>query len=524
MSSYSASAASSASEIPGSVPLNDVDLIPLWDGLNYFEHQVVGIHWMLEKEKMGTQVAGRRLADAPTTVYGGLQCDEMGLGKTIQMVATMLNHPQPLTVLLCPLAMVETWTEVCQRTGFPVFHAFGGGWVRQAGAVRSEEWKVYVTNFEKLYTTPRLFRGLVANRVVLDEAHKIRNPDGQMAMYARRLRAPIRWAMTGTPLVNAWRDVVSLLAFVGVPVSPLWRWEARFLDHLPDLVLHRSLEALRHVLVNAPPEPVIEHRVLPFVTEQEREFYLAIQGMAMSEVRGYDLDRLSSQEAFLLLLRLRQISVHPQVYISAKRRETKKYVRPNWVGESTKLAAIRDILREDLGGGDTHKYIVFCQFREEMRLLRGYIATLGLIDRGAILEYDGEMTQDERAIVLRQSKEIVGPAVLLIQLQAGGVGLNLQEYDRIIFNSPWWTSALMDQAIARAVRMGQRRVVRVIHLQLEAEAEEESAICIDRLISGKAEEKREMLLQFFGMCVPLAEAEPGAEEETADASDEDEDE
>ena len=87
---------------------------------------------------------------------------------------------------------------------------------------------------------------------------------------------------------------------------------------------------------------------------------------------------------------------------------------------------------------------------------------------------------------------------MLIQLQAGGVGLNLQEYDRIIFVSPWWTSALTDQAIARAVRMGQTEVVKVYHLRLAAESD--TTINIDELINNKADEKRKMLETLFAMC------------------------
>jgi hypothetical protein len=108
------------------------------------------------------------------------------------------------------------------------------------------------------------------------------------------------------------------------------------------------------------------------------------------------------------------------------------------------------------------------------------------------------MTQKERAEVLAKSKETTETTVLLLQLQAGGVGLNLQEYDRIIFMSPWWTSALMDQAIARAVRMGQKEKVRVYHLRLAAE--HEAAINIDDLVNAKAEEKRKMLEKLFLMC------------------------
>jgi hypothetical protein len=108
------------------------------------------------------------------------------------------------------------------------------------------------------------------------------------------------------------------------------------------------------------------------------------------------------------------------------------------------------------------------------------------------------MNQAERTAVLATSKKTTETTVMLLQLQAGGVGLNLQEYDRIIFVSPWWTAALMDQAIARAVRMGQTEVVKVYHLQLAAE--KKATINIDIMINAKASEKRKMLENMFLMC------------------------
>ena len=110
------------------------------------------------------------------------------------------------------------------------------------------------------------------------------------------------------------------------------------------------------------------------------------------------------------------------------------------------------------------------------------------------------MNQAERQAVLKLSKATTETTVLLLQLQAGGVGLNLQEYDRIIFVSPWWTSALMDQAIARAVRMGQKEIVHVYHLRLLGESAAAAAVNIDELINAKAEEKRKMLEKLFTLC------------------------
>lgn len=464
---------------------------------------------MLEKEQTGTDVPHRR-GSATTTIYGGLQCDDMGLGKTMQIVATMVNHPLDATLLIAPVAMIQTWTEVCIRAGFLVF---------QVSPKESHYWEcvnsdesimdvrphfqndrpeVYITNYQKLYTQPGTFQ-LDWDRVVLDEAHTIRNPDGEMAYWARKLNAEIRWVVTGTPLVNSLRDVVSLLAFLGVPHSPLWRWEPHLARALPDLVLHRSLESLRSVLLDAPPHPMITELSLEFDTEREEEFYYGVQGSTQSMTKKYARDQLSMAEAFKMLLRLRQLSVHPQIYINAKRREDRSYERPNWCEPSTKMNAVAEIIRKDDGDDEVHRYILFCQFTEEMLLFREFLLAEQLVKEENILQYDGSLSQEERTTVLNYSKATTERTVLLLQIQAGGVGLNLQEYDRMIFVSPWWTAALRNQAIARAVRMGQKKVVHVYHLKLEIE-DDEDIIGIDQLVNGKAEEKQKMLDTLFEMC------------------------
>lgn len=460
---------------------------------------------MLDKEINGTSVPNRD-STMDVLIRGGFQCDDMGLGKTIQITSVIVNNVQPATLLIAPLAMIDTWSGVLQKAGCAVY---------EVNKNAANPWKlmndpntsiprhfiknrpsVYISNYEKLYHNPSLFKR-DWDRVVLDEAHKIRNGDGEVARYARKVKAPIRWVVTGTPLVNSLKDVVSLLAFIGVPYSPLWRWEPRYLRILPDIVIHRSLNELRKVIKDAPPIPEIHNEILPFTTKAEEEFYFGVQGATEGLMKKYSKDLLSSSEAFKLLLRLRQISVHPQVYINAKRREDIGYSRDDWINESTKLQKIKSIISQD-DNKRVHKYIIFCQFNDEMALIRQFLLNECIVNDENILLYNGSMTQSERAEVLAKSKETTDTTVLLLQLQAGGVGLNLQEYDRIIFVSPWWTSALMDQAIARAVRMGQKEVVKVYHLRLAAE--HDAAINIDEMINAKAEEKRKMLEKLFTLC------------------------
>ena len=456
------------------------ELVKLWTDFSYFPHQIDGIKWMLDKEMNGTSVPNRDSTEN-VLIRGGFQCDDMGLGKTIQIVSVIINNPLPNTLLIAPLAMIETWSTILKRAGCTVYEVSKAKWKCMNAKASCA---VYISNYEKLYHNPSIFKR-EWNRVVLDEAHKIRNGDGQVALYARTIIAPIRWAVTGTPLVNSLKDIVSLLAFIGVPYSRLWRWEPRYVHMLPNLLIHRSLDSLRKVIKGAPPLPEINVCNLTFTTKEEEEFYFGVQGKGTK----YASELLSSKEAFILLLRLRQISVHPQVYINAKRRENPNYKRDDWTNSSTKINKIKEIITSDIG---IHKYIIFCQFNDEMEIMKEHLRPIV----PTILEYSGSMTQKERTDVLATSKERTDTTVLLLQLQAGGVGLNLQEYDRIIFVSPWWTSALMDQAIARAVRMGQTEIVKVYHLGLVAE--NDNSINIDQFINAKADDKRKLLQKVFG--------------------------
>ena len=473
----------------------------LWRDFSYFPHQLDGIRWMLERERDGTSVGEGK------TVRGGFQCDDMGLGKTIQVAAVIVNHVQPHTLLFAPLAMLDTWTSVLQRAGCVVYQVGPSRlWERVPSTCgvpshwfRKERPSVFVTNYEKLYGQPSLFRDYVWNRIVLDEAHKIRNGKSRMSAAVRAIPAAYRWAVTGTPLVNSLKDVVALLAFLGVPCCKQFRWEPRFLQFLPSLLLHRSLDSLRSVIKGAPPVPVVHEVVLPFSSVEEEEFYLAVQGKVSESLAGKYRKDVPPAEMFKLLLRLRQISVHPQIYIDAVRREmgSEFYDRPDWVGSSTKLDALHRIFDQETDG-ETHKYIVFCQFHQEMDLIQQSILDRGVCDADHVLMYHGAMSQVERAQVLEKSKALGGRVVLLLQLQAGGVGLNLQEYDRVVFVSPWWTSAMMDQAVARAVRMGQTAVVHVYHLRLAAETD--GSLNIDTLIHDKANHKRLLLHRLLHIC------------------------
>ena len=75
---------------------------------------------MLNKETTGTMVPTRD-GKSEVLVRGGFQCDDMGLGKTIQIVGTMVNNIVKHTLLIAPLAMIETWSSICMKAGMLVY-------------------------------------------------------------------------------------------------------------------------------------------------------------------------------------------------------------------------------------------------------------------------------------------------------------------------------------------------------------------------------------------------------------------
>ena len=90
------------------------------------------------------------------------------------------------------------------------------------------------------------------------------------------------------------------------------------------------------------------------------------------------------------------------------------------------------------------------------------------------------MTAEQRHLIVEQTEKSVGAqpkgdkrhTVLLAQIHCAGTGLNLQFMDRVIFTTPWWTAALMDQAAGRVVRIGQSKKVVIHHLHFKEEAEQ----------------------------------------------------
>ena len=455
-----------------------------WPSAKYATHQEVGIRWMLEQESSG---------------QGGILGDEMGLGKTIQALALIVNGKPDNTLIVVPLAVRKQWQEAASRCKLNVYTA-DGDWTLH-GKMKPYK-NVFIGHYDRVVSSLGMFLNMGFDRIILDEAHRIRNAGTKVSLNIFRVakRVSKKWLLTATPIVNSLDDAVTYLKFLGFPIESSG-WHSSYEGYVRKVYLARTIgecEAPEGLCI--PAKPTQETLLLEFTNEDEKTLYEDIIGNLESKWRhaqslggkAYMLEKLS------ILLRLRQVSVNPQIYIKARQKEPFGWAGPEFHRASRKFDEISQLLLQSHIAQTHNRWIVFCQFKEEMELLSEFLKGQDYI--GSVLKYHGGMSLSEREQTIAESKirsSNFRQDVILVQLQAGGTGLNLQHYNRIIFNSPWWTSALMDQAVGRAVRMGQTDVVKIYWLKLRAE----TSLNIDEFVMEKADTKKEIASTFLSWSI-----------------------
>ena len=512
-------------------------LVPVWPGVSYAAHQQEGIRWMLNQEKGYTIEHNSK----HHVVRGGILGDEMGLGKTVQALALIVNSVAKKTLIVMPLAVKKQWEDAARRCDVNLFTPtpYGSRWLQQ-NATNSSKPIVHIVHYDKIANKPELCEGENYDRIIIDEAQTIRNAKTKKAKAVLDIKAAYKWVLTATPIVNQMDDAVTYLKFIGFPIAQSsGKWRDEYEEWVRNTYMARTLDMCEAPAgLTMPPEPIKEVRHLEFTSPEEEKVYTSIHAGIENQYR--QAQAMSGKSymlaMFSIILRLRQISVNPQIYIKARQKEPFGWAGPEFHQVSRKFDEIASLLRESHEGNIANRWIIFCQFHEEMDMLNAYLKAFPFV--GSVLQYHGGMSMKERDAAIAESHNATGAAtdttdttgatgaarqdlggkaseeclssfarqdVFLIQLQAGGTGLNLQHYDRVIFVSPWWTAALVDQALGRAVRIGQKNVVKVYWLKLKTELED--TFNIDSFIMDKADSKRDLGQKFLGFSIGRASAE-----------------
>jgi superfamily II DNA or RNA helicase len=406
---------------------------------------------------------------------GGILADDMGLGKTLQALALIAHARQasPVTaaestaaestapfLIVAPTSVVPNWAAEAARflpglrvaavteTGHRSGHKLGD-LIAGADAV--------VTSYTLLRIDFEAYSAAPWSGLILDEAQFAKNHQSKIYQCARRLRAPFKLAVTGTPMQNNLMELWSLLSITAPGLFPS---PVRFCDYyarpierqgqaellaqlrrrIRPLVLRRTKEQVAADLP-AKQEQVLRVDLHP----RHRKIYQTYLQRERQKVLGLIEDMNANRfTIFRSLTLLRQLSLHAGL-VDPERGDV----------PSAKVDTLLDQLRQVTGGG--HRALVFSQFTGFLAVVRS-----ALEDAGIEYCYLDGSTRD-RASVLRRFKG--GPApVFLISLKAGGFGLNLTEADYCFLLDPWWNPATEAQAIDRTHRIGQSRNVMVYRL------------------------------------------------------------
>ena len=422
-------------------------------------YQVEGVEWLQHL----------RSHDA-----GGVLADDMGLGKTLQTIAHVLAEKE--AGRLDRPAMIVTLTSVLGNWGRELAKFAPALRVLSLrGPNRRARFAEITTHDVVLTTYPLLARdreALAAHEyhlLVLDEAHLIKNAQGQAHEAARAIRARHRLCLTGTPIENNLGELWSLMDFLnpGMLGEPD-RFRTEFRVPIEVHGEGRRLEALRErvrpyilrrtkdtVARDLPPKTEIVRAVE--LGGAQRDLYESIRVAAHAEVRQHIRSRGIGASTIAILdalLKLRQVCCDPRLVTSEAAAA---------VEASAKLDLLLELIDQQLAQG--RRILVFSQFARMLALISERL--LGKGTRHVTLT--GSTVDRQRPIdAFEQGKA----DVFLISLKAGGTGLNLTSADTVIHYDPWWNPAAQAQATDRAYRIGQQKPVFVFNLIVAGSVEE----------------------------------------------------
>lgn len=350
--------------------------------------------------------------------------DEMGLGKTVEAIA-VLAHLRPKgshhSLVICPAAVVTNWIrEVTSKSKLAAHRLHGTDrlaaaeyWIRKGG--------VAVTTFDTLNWLLETVTGLdEVGCIVIDEAHYIKNPDAQRSRNAHKLLSSCERAvlLTGTPLENRIEEFRNLVNYLR-----------------PELAVDANELAPRK----------FRRQVAPVYLRRNQEDVLT------------ELPDMVEVDEWLTLSQ--EDSAAYRDAVAAGNFMAMRQAAMSQGSKSRKMQRLVEIVEEAEDNG--RRVVVFSYFRDVLNRV-----TAALPGR-VFGPLTGSVPAAKRQTVIDEFSAAGHGAVLVAQIVAGGVGLNIQAASVVVICEPQLKPTTEWQAVARARRMGQLESVQVHRLLSE---------------------------------------------------------
>ncbi|XP_047517761.1 DNA excision repair protein ERCC-6-like [Pieris napi] len=462
--------------------------VPKYIWKQLYKYQRVGVKWLWELHQ---------------TQSGGLLGDEMGLGKTVQIIAflsALANTNRGSHEGLGPSIIVAPATVIFQWVSH--FHFWSPSLrvsvLHQAGSHCGNHHKLIRNLFESHGVLLITYAGLIKyakdlqsrnwQYIILDEGHKIRNPETQVSKFVRKFDTPHKLLITGSPMQNSLQELWSLFDFMrpgllgthsafmehfAVPITQGGYANATEMQEATALEIAKALKTIiTPYMLRRTKAEVQDHIHLPEKNEQvlfcalsneQRDLYM---GYLMSGTVRSILDKDNKfgdplrARILVGLSTLRKICNHPDIYLYEaldEAEEINEETFGHWK-RSGKMSVVHSLLK--IWQKQGHRSLIFTQSRAMLCILEQHLQR----HQFKYLRMDGSVSVSQRQSLIKTFNENAEYLVFLATTRVGGLGINLTGADRVIIYDPDWNPATDNQAKERAWRIGQERDVTVYRL------------------------------------------------------------
>ncbi|KFO09609.1 DNA excision repair protein ERCC-6, partial [Balearica regulorum gibbericeps] len=329
--------------------------------------------------------------------------------------------------------------------------------------------------------------------VILDEGHKIRNPNAAVTLACKQFRTPHRIILSGSPMQNNLKELWSLFDFVfpgklgtlpvfmeqfSVPItmggyanaSPVqvktaYKCACVLRDTINPYLLRR-MKADVKMSLSLPDKN--EQVLFCRLTDEQRQVYQNfINSKEVYQILNGDMQIFSG------LVALRKICNHPDLFSGGPRilkgvpdAEVEEADQLGYWKRSGKMIVVESLLK--IWHKQGHRVLFFTQSRQMLQILEVFVR-----DRNySYLRMDGTTTIASRQPLVTRYNEDKSIFIFLLTTRVGGIGVNLTGADRVIIYDPDWNPSTDTQARERAWRIGQKKQVTVYRLLTAGTIEE----------------------------------------------------
>ncbi|KAF9690891.1 hypothetical protein EKO04_011062 [Ascochyta lentis] len=430
------------------------------------------------------------------------------------------------SLIVCPPTLSGHWQqEIRQYAPFLSCVAYvGAPPIRGQYRSQLQDVDIVITSYDICRNDSDILKPVNWNYCVLDEGHLIKNSKSKTSQAVKQFQSNHRLILSGTPIQNNVLELWSLFDFLmpgflgsekvfqerfAKPIaasrfakssSKEQEKGALAIEALHKQVLPFLLRRLKEEVLDDLPPKILQNYYCDLSELQRNLFddFNKRQGKEIQSKAG-NADRESKQHIFQALQYMKKLCNSPALVVKGPTNKayepTQQYLKKHNttiddISHAPKLSALKDLLVDcgigaaDVSGdksaavnGDLpeavsqHRALIFCQMKEMLDMVESTVFKK-LLPSVQFMRLDGTVPAEKRQDIVNKFNSDPSYDALLLTTSVGGLGLNLTGADTVIFVEHDWNPQKDIQAMDRAHRIGQKKVVNVYRIVTRGTLEE----------------------------------------------------